>query len=677
MDKLVDALGWTILHSLWQAVLLAAVLWLASRAIQSARWRYRLAFGTLLTQLLVSIGTFGWLYEPRVAASSLPTDGPVYAVFVAAEGSGVGGWNPAAFLFWVVVFWGVGLVCGSLRLGLSFGRVRRMRRTVQASTPVAFRNRVESLAERIGYSGRLRIGVNPLLDGPALVGHLKPVLLFPLSVVNQLTPDEAEAVILHELAHLQRKDHWWNLLQCLIEVIFYYHPVIWWIGARIREEREHCCDDLVLQFGPGRLAYAKVLLYFEENRTTPATAVALTNTPNGLLGRVQRFLHQQNIPYQMKSRLFLLPLLTLIALVTTAAYHPASTIVEPEMTAVPSLPLAPISAPDFGSGTLNPLPLKPTLPAIAIVQPDTLPQGRHQVKSYRNGKSTEFIVEDGAIQELKIDGETIPPAEYDEHEAMVERMLGGGDADLRLYRFPGDRERFFNFDAEGERWEEFGERMGEMGERLGESFEQMFQFDGDGNGIFRFHSDGEDGTFLFDMDSLIGTFPEGFRSFQVLPDGRVEGIRRNEDGDVEYQLRDLLREKERSLQEEERELREMETMIERLERKKAEKERALEKRRQEEGEDRVRELRGKAQNRGSGLEENQALLRAQQLERLAELERNQAKRQAELRENQAELRRQNEERIAKLRHDNEERLAQLRAKERESRGVDYEVVIEQ
>jgi hypothetical protein len=65
----------------------------------------------------------------------------------------------------------------------------------------------------------------------------------------------------------------------------------------------------VLRYGPNRLAYAKALLYFEQQSATPTTAVALTNNPTGLLGRVQRFLHQQNLPYQMKSRLFLLPLI--------------------------------------------------------------------------------------------------------------------------------------------------------------------------------------------------------------------------------------------------------------------------------------------------------------------------------------------------------------------------------
>ncbi|MEM1358858.1 MAG: M56 family metallopeptidase, partial [Bacteroidota bacterium] len=475
-NNLIEGLGWTILHSLWQAVLLAGVLWLASRAIASARKRYWLAYGTLLAQLLVSLATFCWLYEPAAALSTVPTAEVLYALFLSVE-HGDTGWNPNALLFWVVVFWVVGLLIGTIRLGLSFGRVRRMQKAAQAAVPAAFRQRVTDLASRLGYYGPLNIGVGALIDGPALVGHFKPLLLFPLAVVNQLSVEEAEAVVLHELAHLQRQDHWWNLLQCIIEVVFYYHPVVWWIGARIREEREHCCDDIVLHHGPGRLAYAKALLYFEEHRTTPTTAVALTNNPTGLLGRVQRFLHQQNLPYQMKSRLFLLPLFALIALVTTAAYHPAEETVEPAPAVTPAIVVNLNAAPT--SPDLAPAAAPELLVATTQMEPDSLPQGRHQVSSFRNGKSTEVTVEDGEIKSLKIDGKTIPPTEYEEHEPMVERLLGGNELRSRGRINEGDFEdRFrgfeFHFDQDGaewsekfesmgEEWEDFGERMGELG----------------------------------------------------------------------------------------------------------------------------------------------------------------------------------------------------------------------
>ncbi len=204
---------------------------------------------------------------------------------------------------------------------------------------------VTALADRIGYRGTVRLGLTDRITGPMLVGHLKPVLLFPVAMVNQLTTEEAETVILHELAHLRRADHLFHLLQCLLEVLFYYHPAIHWIGARIREEREHCCDDLVLRYGPGKLPYARALLYFSEQSPNPvATALSLTDG-GGLLARVRRFIDHQETKYTMKSRLFILPILAVATFVGTAAYAPADKAMEaPLSVEIPSAPA--LAAPD-------------------------------------------------------------------------------------------------------------------------------------------------------------------------------------------------------------------------------------------------------------------------------------------------------------------------------------------
>lgn len=603
---LIDGLGWTIVHSLWQATVLAAILWALSRTIASARVRYRLAYGTLLAQLVVSLATFSYVYEPAVAFAA-STDTNLLFVLSGAESTSV---STANVLPVVVSLWLVALLVGILRLGWSFGRVRRMRSKGQLAVPEELTQRVRDLARRIGLTGNIHLAVSRYVDGPALVGHFKPLILFPVALLNQLTPDEAEAVILHELAHLQRKDHWWNLLQCFIEVLFQYHPMIWWIGARIREEREHCCDDVVLAHGPGGLPYAKALLYFETQRSTPATAVALTNKPGGLLGRVQRFLHHQNIPYQMKSRLFLLPVLALIALVGTAAYAPATTEASAAETAAETACIAAVPSPAPASA---PVSAQTRNVPVAV---DTLPRGRHQVSSYRNGKSTEFLVEDGKIKSLKIDGKEIPEAEHKEYEPMVEQMLSPQSSSRsktfsRSYVFPdmeaGDFEfpdiemkRFEFQDIEGDfdgaiqSWEESVEGLdgllqefditieglGQDMESLGEDFEESF------GRIFRFRSSGDDGEgIFFHTDS----FPDGQR-FLLRSDSIFYGGGRfllNGDTHIETEddLDRFFREREREgLRSEEEKVRELETMIERLERQKAAMKRNLE--RQKDSQDR-------------------------------------------------------------------------------------------
>ncbi|MTB51185.1 M56 family metallopeptidase [Lewinella sp. W8] len=632
--SLVDALGWTILHSLWQASLLAGILWAVSRIPRgvSARTRYRLAFGTLLGQFVWSLITFFGLYEPVVAVAyeSAP---PAFYLFAEAPMEAA---TPAAadtsLLFWVVIVWIVGAMIGALRLCWSFGRVRRMQRRARMAVPPEFAELVQVLANRLDLRASFRLGISDRISGPALVGHLRPMLLFPVAVINQLSLEEAEVVILHELAHLKRKDHWWNLLQCLLEVIFYYHPVIWWIGARIREEREHCCDDLVIGAGSDQITYAKTLLFFAQLRQQPASALALAGKSGGLLGRIQRFINQQNIPYQMKSRLFLLPLITLVALLTTAAYVP--TLPEAEEAAESTLPLTEVAAP----ARLRPRALPGVTPPNDLhlteamhVATDSLPMGRHQVSTFRNGKSTEVIVEDGEIKELKIDGETIPPAEYGQHEAMVERMLGqpGPAEQYREYRQPRGRIEWYEIDGQGDtlthklmerhfqgmdnqmrgmefHFEDMQDQMEglrfhfeqlsdsnsfffeDMSEQLREQFENMdiemeniFQFDDETDGIFRWN--GEDGgVFRFDFDgdttffNLDSTFSKSF-NFYFDNDGQPlmpgQGL---EDRSTREELQ--LRGYKRRVEEQDLDLRELDAMIERLEARKAEQMRRMESR---------------------------------------------------------------------------------------------------
>lgn len=320
----VMALGATLLHSLWQATLLAAVLWLVAHyARTSAPFRYRLAYGTLLLQLVLSVITFLHYYTPAPRFEG--TIKRVMIDFVAvpadtADPSFLS--DPTFWMTTLVVCWLLSTLVGTSKLLVSFGRVRRMQRTFGRAISPALSATVTSLAHRIGYRGRLSVRIGETLSAPVLIGHLRPILLFPVAIVNQLTTEEAETVILHELAHLRRYDHWFNLLQCVIEVLYYYHPAVHWIGARIREEREYCCDDLVLAYGPGRLPYARALLHYGELAVTqPTTALSLTDG-GGLLTRVSRFLHNQQTTYTMNRKLFFLPLIAVGVLVSTAAYVP-------------------------------------------------------------------------------------------------------------------------------------------------------------------------------------------------------------------------------------------------------------------------------------------------------------------------------------------------------------------
>lgn len=429
----VTAIGATLLHSLWQATMLAGLLRLVSRNGRlSSATRYRIAYGALLLQGLLSILTFLHYHTPAPRLEATVKQAVIEFVSVNPAMSERSSFtDPAFWMSALVACWLLSVLVGASRLTVSFCRVRRMQREFGRAIPSRLTAVVNDLADRIGYRGRLTIRVGKAISAPVLIGHLKPILLLPFAIINQLGTEEAETVILHELAHLRRYDHWFNLLQCLIEVIFYYHPAVHWMGARIREEREYCCDDLVLVYGPGRLPYARALLHYGQTAAaSPSTVLSLTDG-GGLLARVTRFLYNRQITYTMERKFFLLPLLAAIVLVTTAAYTPFLAPTEPSL---PSLEK-----------------LAPAFPALN----DTLPPGKHEVTRISNGKVTKVRVEDREIKELEIDGRVVPKEEYSENETLAEELITGKVIRASDHRFPTfDGDSFlksynYNFDSLG------------------------------------------------------------------------------------------------------------------------------------------------------------------------------------------------------------------------------------
>jgi hypothetical protein len=121
------------------------------------------------------------------------------------------------------------------------------------------------------------------------MGLLRPVVLLPLGFFAHLDPIAAEAVLAHELAHLRRLDGLVNGLQCLIEVLFFFHPAVWWLSSRIRAEREHCCDDVAVRACGDALFYAETLSRLDELRA-PSASLALQARGGNLMERLRRLL---------------------------------------------------------------------------------------------------------------------------------------------------------------------------------------------------------------------------------------------------------------------------------------------------------------------------------------------------------------------------------------------------
>ena len=125
--------------------------------------------------------------------------------------------------------------------------MHRLRVAALAEAVSPWQSASERLAARLRLDVAFRVVETGLVDAPSVIGWIRPVILLPVAVLTNLAPVQIEAILAHELAHIRRRDYAVNLLQTVAETLLFYHPGVWWVSARVREEREHCCDDVAVE----------------------------------------------------------------------------------------------------------------------------------------------------------------------------------------------------------------------------------------------------------------------------------------------------------------------------------------------------------------------------------------------------------------------------------------------
>ena len=284
-----ERLGWTLLHFLWQGILVAALYALA-RAVTggriSARGRYAIACASLLAMTVAPALTYWWLGNSGQAAIGDLTEWSGRQLAPAATYSPVTDpWQQA--MPGIVMAWFVGAAACSLRLLMGFISAAALRRSRHAPVRTEWQHTLDRLIERMHVSRRVRLLPTNRVDSPSVIGWLRPVILAPVGVLSGLAPEQVEALLAHELAHVRRHDYLVNVLQGIAESLLFYHPAVWWISNQIRAEREHCCDDLAVAASGDVLVYARALAELESMRPAHFKA-ALSANDGSLLRRIQR-----------------------------------------------------------------------------------------------------------------------------------------------------------------------------------------------------------------------------------------------------------------------------------------------------------------------------------------------------------------------------------------------------
>ena len=199
-------------------------------------------------------------------------------------------WNPAQFLPVIVWIWLAGVTILIARLAGGCWRVHRLRTATILAPLSSWQPAAERLARRLRVGVPFRLIESAVVDAPILIGWLQPLIVLPLAALAQMSAAQVEALVAHELAHIRRRDYAINLLQTIAEALLFFHPGVWWVSRRIRQEREHCCDDAAIVVVGEPAAYAEALMAlasWRQREWQPSLGAA----EGSLLLRIRRLLN--------------------------------------------------------------------------------------------------------------------------------------------------------------------------------------------------------------------------------------------------------------------------------------------------------------------------------------------------------------------------------------------------
>jgi beta-lactamase regulating signal transducer with metallopeptidase domain len=314
--ELIEALGWTIVHSLWQGTVVAlglSILLLIMRK-NSAQVRYFLSFIALIIVLVWSSVTFvhsyNYAHEKQEIKEKIAAN-PDYVktLLTGNESEKQAGLKEkqetinirlikvrSYFLRHfnlICTFWLIGMLFLITRMVGGFIFTYRLRNYQLVPLADEWIHKIDEMAEKLGIKRAVRAFFSPLAKTPMTLGTLKPIILFPVSAFTGLPSKEIEAIIAHELAHVLRHDYLFNILQSIVEILFFYHPAVWIISSQIRNERENSCDNKAIETTGDKVAFVKALAAIQiNNLREEKLAMAFSPNKNSVLQRIKRLQKQ-------------------------------------------------------------------------------------------------------------------------------------------------------------------------------------------------------------------------------------------------------------------------------------------------------------------------------------------------------------------------------------------------
>lgn len=466
--ELINALGWSIFHILWQGVILILFLGLLLRLLRnkSSNVRYNIAVIGLVA--IVGLSAMNFVQNYNKSANSnieLPyyqdisknvlfdfsdTENDFYSVSAYDDIKSIVLKVDKYFPF-MVNLWILGVILFTLKFIFSFLYTIRLKNTKTRPVSIQWIKRFENLQDRLRIQKSIAYLESYIIKIPVVLGHLKPVVLVPAEMLTGMPGNQIEAIIAHELAHIRRNDYIINVLQTIVETIFFFHPAVWYISAQIRKERENCCDDLALTVCNESIVYAKALVSIQElTLNRHYSAVAFSGNKKHLLNRIKRMIMKPKEKSNITDKLIAAFIIfsSFIALSFSYAAEINSNLSDlGYKTEINSIPV--LTDEDGELLTTNTVKSAQDVNTVLTESNDTVNIRYHHqdefdiddntvIRTYTDEKGKKekirFTLVNGKATDLYVDGKKVPEKDYDKYQDRIDdtvEALKKAKADVR------------------------------------------------------------------------------------------------------------------------------------------------------------------------------------------------------------------------------------------------------
>ncbi|MBI9053085.1 MAG: M56 family metallopeptidase [Bacteroidales bacterium] len=452
-DNVISALGWSLFNVLWQGFLVAVVLgiFLYSFRKKSAQSRYIVSFASLLLIVGLSIFNFADKYESETVKTNRIENTVQYETksenrilnirnytvdfsfneLVSRLKSNL---NTIDKYFPLVInIWLIGMFVFILKFVFSYLYTNRLKKLKTNSLSQKWMNNFKVLEQKLQLKKKINYIESAIIKVPFVLGYLKPFVVIPTELLTGMPSNQIEAIVAHELAHIRRNDYIINVLQTIIETVFFFHPAVWYISSQIRKERENCCDDIALTACEGSIVYAKALVSVQELCLgRHYAAVAFSGKKKHLLNRIKRMIMKPKIKSNFTDKMIAALVIVSAILALSFTYNTETTDFD-EMINLRNETKSELvkSKPTEKDVVIN----KEVIEESVFKDTVKVNNGNHKIIDIddntvtktikKNGKKSEmkFTLKNGDVTELFVDGKEIPRENYSTYQADIDETI--------------------------------------------------------------------------------------------------------------------------------------------------------------------------------------------------------------------------------------------------------------